>query len=103
MKDHYHGRYDNYKDLYGQPWYFIHRVDLHNELKRLALESGVDVQLSSEVTHVDAEDGLLTLGNGQSHRYDLIIAADGVHVGLHNATCVRYRQLMDFSLPLLEW
>jgi salicylate hydroxylase len=72
---------------YGAPWYLYHRIDLHTELKRLAIESTCDSQpakinLSSEVVDVDCEKGTLTLANGSVHRKDLIIAADGVHVSL---------------------
>lgn len=82
MKDSYHGRYDDLVERFGTPWYFIHRVDLHNELKRLAQDLGVDIQVSSEVTHVDCENAIVTLANGQTSQKDLIIAADGVHVSI---------------------
>lgn len=29
---------DHMRPTYGYPWYLIHRVDLHNELKRLAFD-----------------------------------------------------------------
>lgn len=46
---------------YGSPWYFAHRVDLHEELKRLATEDNgqgkpAEVHLRSEVvTYVSSE------------------------------------------------
>lgn len=81
MKVAYHGRYEDHEEVYGAPWYFIHRVDLHNELRTLATQLGVDIQLNSEVIDANPEKGILTLKNGESHQKDLVIAADGVHVG----------------------
>lgn len=82
LKDFYHGRYDGLAERFGTPWYFIHRVDLHRELKRLVQDLAVDIRTASEVTNVDCDKGVLTLANGQKHQKDLIIAADGVHVSI---------------------
>ena len=73
------------KAKYGAEWYTYHRVDLHNELKRLALDTGGDapptrVRLSAEVVDVDCETGTLKLADGSVHQKDLIVGADGVHV-----------------------
>jgi salicylate hydroxylase len=72
--------------MYGAPLYTFHRVDLHNELRRLAQEpaagiKGAKIRLACEVVEVDFEAGAITLANGTVHKRDLIIAADGVHVG----------------------
>ena len=69
-----------------QPWYLSHRVDLHNQLKLLALgEEGngtpAELHLSSAVESVEAEEGIVILENGEKHTFDLIVAADGVRVG----------------------
>lgn len=71
---------------FGSPWYFAHRVDLHEELKRLAKsEEGegrpATVELKSEVVGYDPEAGSITLSNGKIVTGDLIVAADGVHTG----------------------
>jgi 2-polyprenyl-6-methoxyphenol hydroxylase-like FAD-dependent oxidoreductase len=68
-----------------QPWYLSHRVDLHNELKLLALrEEGdgppAELHLSSAVESIQAEEGNVILVNGEKHTCDLIVAADGVRV-----------------------
>jgi 2-polyprenyl-6-methoxyphenol hydroxylase-like FAD-dependent oxidoreductase len=68
-----------------QPWYLSHRVDLHNELKLLALgEDGdgppAELHLSSAVESVQAEEGIVTLENGEKYTCDLIVAADGIRV-----------------------
>ena len=75
-------------EKYGAPWYFIHRVDLHSELKRLAQQStsdseGATIRLSSEVLSVDHVTGKLSLADGSTETTDLIVAADGVHVSVH--------------------
>jgi 2-polyprenyl-6-methoxyphenol hydroxylase-like FAD-dependent oxidoreductase len=68
-----------------QPWYLSHRVDLHNELKLLALgDDGhgppAELHLSSAVESVQAEEGIVILENGEKYTCDLIVAADGVRV-----------------------
>lgn len=78
-------RYDDLETQFGAPWYFVHRVDLHSELKRLAQNPGdgfrgADLRLSCEVTNVECESGRITLKDGSSMQKDLIIAADGIHV-----------------------
>jgi salicylate hydroxylase len=104
MKDNYRGRYDDLVARFGTPWYFIHRVDLHTELKRLAQNLAVNIRLGSEVRHVDCDTGILTLANGQSLHKDLVVAADGVHV---NSETFLIRQFPDakhyHSLNLLPW
>ncbi|KAL1962936.1 hypothetical protein VTN77DRAFT_9032 [Rasamsonia byssochlamydoides] len=69
---------------YGDRYLSFHRVDLHNELRRLAVESPLSVcpakiNLGAEVVDVDCEEGIVTLADGSTRRKDLIVAADGVH------------------------
>ncbi|KAL0940404.1 salicylate hydroxylase [Colletotrichum truncatum] len=100
------GTEDYIEERYGAPWYFAHRVDLHEELKRLATEpeeqgtgyaangsatngsnghtkTGLGrpatVHLQSEVTNYDPEAASLTLASGETIIGDVVIAADGVH------------------------
>ncbi|KAK2630263.1 hypothetical protein QTJ16_001083 [Diplocarpon rosae] len=73
-------------EKFGAPWYFAHRVDLHEELKRLATRTEGEgrpavVHLKSEVTRYDPEAGSISLSNGKDVFGDLVIAADGVHTG----------------------
>ncbi|KAJ5028981.1 hypothetical protein J3E73DRAFT_388494 [Bipolaris maydis] len=83
MKETYRANYDDYRTRYGAPWYFSHRVDLHRELKRLALQKkersrGASLN-SATVTYADCENGILTFADGTAIRKDVIIGADGVH------------------------
>jgi len=76
--------YAGVKEQFKSPWYLCHRVDLHNELKHLALAEDVnfppcDLRLSSKVDHIDPETGRVTLTNGEIHEADLIVGADSVY------------------------
>lgn len=69
---------------FGAPAMTVHRVDLHNELLRLASNEDGDVkalplQLGSRVVSASAEEGVVELEDGTQHRADLIVAADGLH------------------------
>ncbi|KAF8848702.1 salicylate hydroxylase [Acephala macrosclerotiorum] len=69
---------------FGAPWFLVHRVDLHEELKRLAtMVEGEGkpavVHLKSEVVSYNPDVGSVTLASGEVITGDLIVAADGVH------------------------
>lgn len=72
--------------LYGAPWFLFHRVDLHQQLHRLATEprpntkAVAKINLSSEVVDINL-DGTITHANGKRVKKDLIVVADGVRVG----------------------
>jgi salicylate hydroxylase len=88
MEEVYHGSYEDFEKRFGSPWYFSHRVDLHSELKRLALGSsgkfrGATLNISAPVTDVDCENGILKLEDGTVVYKDVIIGADGIHVRSH--------------------
>jgi len=75
---------------FGAEWYFLHRVDLHSELLRLAQQPEgegigvpVKIRLGAEVTDAtDIETAIIRLKNGKEFKKDFIVAADGVHVSL---------------------
>jgi hypothetical protein len=63
----------------------MHRVDLHNGLKDLALDdipglSPAILHVASEVVDLDCETGTITLANGSTFKKDMIVVADGIHV-----------------------
>jgi salicylate hydroxylase len=81
-----------YADLdkqFGFKAWSFHRVDLHKGLFELALETcegkglPARIRLGCEVKKVDFERGTLVLGDGTCIEKDLIIVADGAHVGWH--------------------
>ncbi|KAI8267068.1 hypothetical protein K4K58_008766 [Colletotrichum sp. SAR11_239] len=70
-------------DKYGSPWYFAHRVDLHQELKRMATAADggppLTIKLRSEVTSYDPENAAIGLSDGTTITSDLVVVADGIH------------------------
>jgi salicylate hydroxylase len=69
------------EQMFGASVWAIHRVDLHNELRRLAtteLGCPVKIHLASEVIGAST-DGSIVLKNKSKHTADLVIAADGLH------------------------
>ncbi|KAK3686127.1 hypothetical protein B0T22DRAFT_467387 [Podospora appendiculata] len=70
--------------VYGAPFYYAHRVDLHDALKALATgqeghgEPAV-VHLKSQVVAYDSETPSITLSTGEVVKGDVVIAADGIH------------------------
>ena len=77
---------EDVEERYGAPLVSIHRVDLHNELLRLATVQDsreneapkVRLLLNSRVVEASADDGSVTLADGSVTKADLVVAADGV-------------------------
>ncbi|VZH94270.1 unnamed protein product [Fusarium fujikuroi] len=70
--------------IWQHPWHLVHRVRLHQELKRLATSpegSGTPAVLrtSSRVIDVDTETATVFLEDGSQVQGDLVVGADGVH------------------------
>jgi len=57
----------------------IHRVDLHEGLRNLALSLGVEIHLQNAVVSIDPDAGSITLENGMTVTGDVIIGADGIN------------------------
>ncbi|KAK2596296.1 hypothetical protein N8I77_013192 [Diaporthe amygdali] len=75
------------KQAFGSDWHVVHRIDLWNELLRLATAPSEDlgirgsparVEWRAEVVDVDAESGDVKLGDGTVVPSDLVIGADGI-------------------------
>lgn len=71
-------------ELWQHPWQLVHRVRLHEELKRVAVsEDGARkpaaLHTSSKVTDVATDTGILTLENGTTIKADVVLGADGVY------------------------
>lgn len=73
--------FENAQERFGAFLWAVHRVDLHNELLRLALEGhgAATLRLNAGVVKVSSEDGTVELSDGSSHEADLVVAADGLH------------------------
>ncbi|GAA6037985.1 hypothetical protein JCM8097_009526 [Rhodosporidiobolus ruineniae] len=72
------------REEFGAPWLLNHRVDLHNELRRLATRddgpgSPAVLRTAAKVVQVDPEAGIVQLEGGEVLQADAIIAADGIH------------------------
>ncbi|EEU46023.1 uncharacterized protein NECHADRAFT_92755 [Fusarium vanettenii 77-13-4] len=85
------------------PWHLVHRVALHERLKRAATgedEIGLPAILhtSSEVVHVSPERGKIILVDGTIIEADVIIGADGVHPLVQNSGKAAFRFLIPRSL-----
>ncbi|KAL3462042.1 hypothetical protein BJX64DRAFT_277459 [Aspergillus heterothallicus] len=66
------------------PWLLAHRIDLHNNLKRIATSpmdgyEAIPLRTASRVAWVDAESATITLEDGTRVQGDVVLGADGVH------------------------
>jgi len=82
------------KDMWQHGFLFCHRATLHNQLKEAALDPqlpGKPVKLatSAKVDSIDTETTTITLLDGTKYNADVIIGADGVHVGCPHANQVQ--------------
>ncbi len=77
--------FEDVEQKYGSRYAFFHRADLHTGLRDLVdySSSGPEakIELASEVVKVDCEKGSLTLADGTTVEKDLLVIADGAHVG----------------------
>ena len=78
--------FEHAEEEYGAPFMAVHRVDLHKELYRLALEDTDDegrptakLHLAAPVVKASTDQGTIELKDGSVHEADLIVAADGLH------------------------
>ena len=75
-------KFGNFKEKYGARFILLHRVDLHNGLRKLvdALpEPKPTIRLGTPVKDVDAGQGVLTVEDGSNVNADLVVVADGSH------------------------
>lgn len=72
--------FSNVAELYGNKWFFYHRVDMHRRLREQAEEAGAVIRLGNQVMDVDPETGFVFLKDGTKVQKDLVVIADGQHV-----------------------
>ncbi|KAH7385046.1 putative salicylate hydroxylase [Cadophora sp. MPI-SDFR-AT-0126] len=88
------GAMDEIEANLGFPYRAFHRVDLHNELKKLALKDDdkgpkVDLHLGVKAMRVDVEIAEVESEEGTVRRGDLLIGADGLHSFVRNTALGR--------------
>ena len=64
-------------ETYGDPYFLIHRGDLHKVLLNRAVEVGTDIITRAFVAETDEATPSVTLENGKRYTGDLLIGADG--------------------------
>jgi salicylate hydroxylase len=72
--------FSNVEQLYGNKWFFYHRVDMHRCLRAQAEEAGAVIRLGNQVMDVEPETGVITLKDGTTAQKDLVVIAQGQHV-----------------------
>jgi salicylate hydroxylase len=65
------------QETYGDPYFLIHRGDLHKVLLNRALEVGVSIKTSSFVSEINEAEPSVVLRDGSKYTADLVIGADG--------------------------
>jgi 2-polyprenyl-6-methoxyphenol hydroxylase-like FAD-dependent oxidoreductase len=89
--------------IWQHPWDLVHRVRLHDQLKKTATcpdgpgEPAI-LKTCSRVLDVDAAQGIVSLENGETCKGDVVIGADGVHVSRFSWLC--YEMLR--AIPVLR-
>lgn len=83
-----------------QPWQLIHRIDLHEGLKTMALDAkgtGVPatLHLRTKVVACDPHKPSITLEDGRSFEGDLVLGADGLHVRITLFMFIDYSIMTD--------
>ena len=78
------GVMERIEERIGFPHRAFHRVDLHGELRELALRDDgigekVELLLGVRVTRVDVEKAVVEVEDGRAWRGDLVVGADGIH------------------------
>ncbi|KAE8451924.1 hypothetical protein EG329_002765 [Mollisiaceae sp. DMI_Dod_QoI] len=58
--------------------YIGHRGDYHEAFLERVRELGIEIKMGSNVVSYDEDEPSLTLSNGEVHRADVIVAADGI-------------------------
>ena len=64
----------------GQEYLFVHRADLIGILANAVRDAGITVELGARITDIAAgARGQVTLADGATQLFDLVVAADGLH------------------------
>jgi salicylate hydroxylase len=75
--------FSNVEQLYGSPYYFIHRADLVRKLVTTAQQKrGITVKTGKKVVEYDFDSARVRTASGEWYSGDLVIAADGMTLHL---------------------
>ncbi|KAH7925392.1 FAD/NAD(P)-binding domain-containing protein [Leucogyrophana mollusca] len=92
---------------YGCQWRLCHRVDAHEVLKNLAFGGGdgppASLHLNSQVISCSPNEGTLTLKNGTTREFDLIIGADGIHSSVRASVLNETLEAPPSSVAAYRW
>ncbi|MCJ1447156.1 MAG: hypothetical protein MMC23_007665 [Stictis urceolatum] len=80
----------------------IHRVDLHEGLRKKVEEAGVRIWLGCAVKGVDVESGEVELVDGERVRGDLVLGADGVHSLVRESVRPGHESLRPFGCSVFR-
>lgn len=74
-----------HNQMWQHPWHLVHRVALHDSLKKAATSKEgpgptPSLQTSSKVVEVDADAGKVIFQDGTTVEADVIVGADGIYV-----------------------
>ena len=64
-------------ETYGDPYFLIHRGDLHRVLLDRAYEVGTEIITNAAVAKTEEAVPSVTLTNGKRYTGDLLVGADG--------------------------
>ncbi|KAJ5981867.1 hypothetical protein N7522_013495 [Penicillium canescens] len=78
--------FDDVRHLWQAEFYLVHRVDLHNHLKKRALETAT-LHTQCKIINVELDGAYpsVTLEDGRIFKADLLLGADGIHSQLRQS------------------
>lgn len=75
-----------HKTRYHQPYYHIHRADLHDVLRQAALDQGANIHLGHAVQSLSQTDKKVSIQcRDKTYSGDIVIGADGIHSAVREA------------------
>lgn len=76
---------DDCEELYGAPYYTVHRADLHQALLTRMAEGGLHIGKRCVAVEQQADCVLLRFEDGSERQADLVVGADGIHSVVRDA------------------
>lgn len=68
----------DYRAKFGTDYNNFHRIDLHNLLKKTAIERGCKLECWHKAVEIDVEHGKVQFENGKFIVADVVVCADGI-------------------------